>query len=523
MNPRPAVYETAALPLSYFGQSGNRTIIDSHIGARQRLRHSDAHQYGLTSKRRDSAIDLGNVHRYDDLIVDLREKLSRMGYSARPSSTPPIVVPSESVDEDFSDASQSEAFDNRSGRPLDIADVLSGRHVRSRDGQCFVAESIFPLDHVHAGSAVSDVLDQVGSSFALLTGDKRLRDLDMRRTILIDTETTGLAGGTGTYAFLIGIGYFADGAFRIDQFFMPDPSHERAMLRAVGEIMSRFNAVISFNGKCFDWPLIETRHVYHRLDLRPSSPMHLDLLFPSRRLFRRRLASRSLGSLERSVLGLPDREGDVPGWLIPQIYFDYLRFTDPLPLVPVFHHNRRDILSMLSLATRLARYVSDPEDDSISDSCDLYSLGRLLDDAGKPAAALVQYQRALAAQPAPTPKSLTRNLADQHSVQRVDIVTSMASAYKRLRDPDSAIELWESLIALGPENADPYVELAKHREHRQRDFLSAARLTEEAIARHISSRAFLPPGRYAQEQMALRHRLFRLNQKLARASMIPEA
>ena len=122
--------------------------------------------------------------------------------------------------------------------------------------------------------------------------------------MLLDTETTGLAGGTGTLVFLVGLGCFADGQFRVEQFFLRDPGEERAMLHRARRGARRFDAVVTFNGKCFDWPLIETRHAYHRVPLRPSAPLHLDLLFPARRLFRRRVGSCALGQLEAEALGI---------------------------------------------------------------------------------------------------------------------------------------------------------------------------------------------------------------------------
>ncbi|HEV8633655.1 MAG TPA: ribonuclease H-like domain-containing protein, partial [Chloroflexota bacterium] len=285
--------------------------------------------------------------------MELRDRLARLGYfQGRPGTATdePAATPAPA------------ARPTAPPRPSypDVCDLVPGQHRSCADGRCFVAETRYPLDHVHAGAALSDLLAQPGDVFALLTGDGRLTGMDPSRTVLLDCETTGLAGGTGTYLFLIGLGYFADGGFRVDQFFLRDPSEERPALRVLGEVLGRFEAVITFNGKCFDWPLIETRHLYARVVLRPTLPLHLDLLFPARRLYRRRLGSCSLVDLERGVLGLPQRRDDVPGWLIPQLYFEYLRRRDGRALVPVFEHNRADILAMLALAVRMARLVAEP-------------------------------------------------------------------------------------------------------------------------------------------------------------------
>src|SRR5438105_6000106 len=149
----------------------------------------------------------------------------------------------------------------------DVHNVVPGVHRETSYGRCFVAETRYPLDHVHAGTPVSDLLAAQPDALALLSGDPRLAYVDPERAVLVDVETTGLAGGTGTYVFLIGLGYFADGQFRVDQFFLRDPSEERAMLGALAETLARFEAIVTFNGKCFDCALIETRHLYNRLPI----------------------------------------------------------------------------------------------------------------------------------------------------------------------------------------------------------------------------------------------------------------
>jgi hypothetical protein len=314
-------------------------------------------------------------------------------------------------------------------------------------------------------------------------------------------------------AFLIGIGYFAGMTFRIEQFFLRDPSEERAMLGALGDVLHRFEALITFNGKCFDWPIVETRHSIARLRLRPAAPLHLDLLYPARRLYRRRIGSCALGALERAILRLPPRVGDVPGWLIPTLYFDYLRTRDARPLVPVFEHNRRDILSMLALATTMARSVADPLRDAAIEPLDLVSLGHFFDEAGIPVRAAQCYERAIAGL---CLERDTRPL-DHHGVQidHGEVITRLAGVYRRLRAVDRAVELWETLIRAGAGTIVPYVELAKYHEHRRRDTARAAELTAAALRRHELARPFTPPARYATDRRDLEHRLERLRRRIA--------
>jgi uncharacterized protein YprB with RNaseH-like and TPR domain len=411
--------------------------------------------------------------------LDLRDRLARLGYSGATTTVREQPAP--------------QAAAPRKLYP-DVRDLLVG----SDRGGCFVAESEYALDHVHAGTAVSELLDQSPEAYALLTGDERLRLMDPTRTVLIDCETTGLAGGTGTYAFLIGVGYFDGGRFRVDQFFMRDPSEERPALRALGEVLGRFDGVISFNGKCFDWPLIESRHVYTRIPLNPQFPLHLDLLFPARRLFKRRVGSCGLTELEQSVLGMPRRIGDVAGYEIPPLYFAYLRNRDGRPLLPVFEHNRADILTMLSLAVRMARHVADPS--TARHGVDLYCLGRLFEDAGHLERAIACYEASLE-QPAPG------------LLEPGDVLGRIGGVYKRLRETERALAIWERLVDGGARSIYPYVELAKHLEHRARQYRRAAEVTERALVLHVATREWTAPGRYFAERTDLEKRLLRLSRK----------
>src|SRR5690606_37808519 len=170
-------------------------------------------------------------------------------------------------------------------------------------------------------------------------------------------ETTGLSRGTGTYAFLVGVGRFVEGDFRLRQFFMRDYDDEYPMLEALRAELAEAEAIVTFNGRSFDWPLLETRSTMNRLRL-PRLP-HLDLLYPARRLWRPIIGGCRLSELEGAVLGL-ERHDDVPGYLIPQLYFDFLQTGDATPLTGVLVHNRLDILSMAALVGYVGQAISSP-------------------------------------------------------------------------------------------------------------------------------------------------------------------
>ncbi|MEZ4522811.1 MAG: ribonuclease H-like domain-containing protein [Thermomicrobiales bacterium] len=169
----------------------------------------------------------------------------------------------------------------------------------------------------------------------------RAERLPAEARIYIDTETTGLSGGTGTYAFLIGLGWFEPSGFRVRQYFMRHPGEEIALLGYVARHINEFDGLTTFNGRSFDMPLIETRFRMHRLEYAAPGD-HLDLLHPARSIWKHRLESCSLGTLEQEILGVV-RESDAPGWLIPSIYFNYLRTRAVHDLGPVIEHNRHDI------------------------------------------------------------------------------------------------------------------------------------------------------------------------------------
>ncbi|MHB9092386.1 MAG: ribonuclease H-like domain-containing protein [Chloroflexota bacterium] len=412
--------------------------------------------------------------------MDLAERLRRLGYV--PTATP-------------------SAPSSTSGAPLES--VIKGDWRETPHGRCFVASATYPLEHVHGGVRLRGMLDLAPSALALLGRGPEYGDLDFRQTVFLDTETTGLTGGTGTYVFLVGVGYLDGPAFRVDQFFMSDYDEERAMLAALAGLLSRFGAVVTFNGKSFDLPLLDTRYAMWRQRPPLGEPLHLDVMFPARRLWRERVGSCGLGSLEENVLGV-ERSVDVPGWLIPSVYFQFVRDKDPRPLGPVFAHNEQDILSLLALTVRLARQVADPL-ASVESPVDLYATGRMFESAADLEQAIVCYEQAMAL-------GLPRE-------QREKAACRLGLVYKRLRQDADAVDTWRSLVSRHDcVGLLPFVELAKHLEHRERDYAAAASVVERALAR-VAPRPQAPwrPRVEKREQLDLERRLNRLHAKLRRS------
>ena len=209
--------------------------------------------------------------------------------------------------------------------------------------------------------------------------------------MFLDTETTGLAGGAGTAAFLIGVGWVEGERFHVRQYFMRDYHEEAALLHGLADELARFESLVTFNGKMFDVPLLDARFRLNRARFPLGDAPHLDLLHPARRLWKARLESCRLQSLEAALMGLR-RHGDIPGEEIPQIYFDFVRRRDARKLARVFDHNRQDIVSLAALAVLACQWV---EEGCAEDARDVYSLARVLERARLYERSEAEYRRAL--------------------------------------------------------------------------------------------------------------------------------
>lgn len=385
-----------------------------------------------------------------------------------------------------------------------LADTgLPGAEASTLYGPAWVATTRYPLAERDDLAAWLDVSPL---SLAALDRNEALFDLDPARAAFIDTETTGLSLGAGTYTFLIGIGTYElapTPAFVVRQYFMRNPAEERGQLHLVEAALADCTGIVSFNGRGFDLPLINNRFVLADMPLPLVAAPHLDLLPPARRLYRARWGSCSLGNLERQVLGVQRTADDVPGSMIPDIYRQYyLTGTGTEMLARVFYHNLQDIVSMALLAVRMARYF-DPAHVTPHVSqlhpLECLSLGRCYDALNWADACIVAYRAA------------ADGLDD--GAERAQAWRELGFVYKRLERRGEAVELWEAWIStLTGDDLTPYVELAKHHEWHTGD-LSAAR-GWAAWALRIAEG--WPAGYLRDETVAeLRHRLARLEAKLA--------
>jgi hypothetical protein len=267
------------------------------------------------------------------------------------------------------------------GKPastIPIHTVVSGDIRQTARGEAFVSEQTFSVDYRHGSQPLT--INHPLDTIAAWARDPLLSSFPLSSFAFLDTETSGLSGGTGTYAFMVGVGRFEGETFRLAQFFLRDPAEEPAMLEAMIEFLAPCRALVTFNGKAFDAPLLNTRYSLHSIPSPIKEFAHLDLLPLSRRLWRDRLTSRTLKNLEVEILDAPRSSEEVPGYEVPWLYFDYLRTGDATPLKGVFYHNAMDVAAMAALLSRVASILHDPFNGNVHHGLDFIALGKLYED-----------------------------------------------------------------------------------------------------------------------------------------------
>jgi uncharacterized protein YprB with RNaseH-like and TPR domain len=380
-----------------------------------------------------------------------------------------------------------------------IEEVVSGRFQPTPEGALFVAETLYDPTYRHG---------QVGlwaeaslQTIAAWARESTLAESHLEKFAFLDTETSGLAGGTGTYPFLVGVGRFDGQLFRLIQFFMRDPGEEQAQLAALTDFIQPCQALVTFNGKSFDVPLLNTRYTLNDRQSPLPDLAHLDLLPLARRLWRDRLPSRRLGDLEIQILKAERTQEDIPGWLIPSIYFDYLRSGDARPLKGVFYHNAMDVLAMAALLNRISQMLAEPLGAAVEHALDLIAIGKLHETLGQFETAAHLFEHGMSRD----------DLPEEHywTAQR-----RLSFLQKRNNNLTAAVEVWQ--LAADGRQIYAHVELAKYYEHKQRDYQEAIRWTQSAIDLLDASHA----SQFERRQWIgdLKHRLARLQRKLARST-----
>jgi uncharacterized protein len=381
--------------------------------------------------------------------------------------------------------------------PIEV--VMDGYDLESPYGTTFLTKQNYPQDHRHGS------IDLTNSEIDLSTifewaGNSHIHKPALEHLLFIDTETSGLAGGTGTFAFMVGLGYWEKSGFTVTQLFMRDPSEETAMLANLIEITSRFPVIVSFNGKSFDIPLLNSRYVINALTSPFKEIFHIDLLMLSRRIWRNRLSSRTLGSLEEEILKFQRSEEEIPGWMIPDLFFDYLKSGDASPLKGVFYHNNKDIVSLAALLRYLAELLNNPITFTPDEGLDLIAVASLFEKLNRLEEAVHLYEY-----------SIALGLPRQFFIQTL---YRYASIRKKAQDWNAAIHLWQQATGYG--EVDACIEIAKYHEHRSKNFAEALLWTRKAF--ECLDISLLPIIIRKQKLKELEHRVTRLQNKLIKES-----
>lgn len=363
-----------------------------------------------------------------------------------------------------------------------LEELLGGTWHETDGGPVFIRDEIYPSDHVHGRLALNALLDRSRSTLSDVLREDQVPAIS--KLGFLDLETTGLSAGTGTYFFLAGLGAYTESGFRVRQYFLADLRHERAMLAALAHDLRQLDAVVTYNGQCFDLPCIDTRMLLAREASPIGDLMSFDLLYAVRRLYRHRLPTCRLADAEESLLRF-ERRDDLPGWMAPSIYFDYLRAGRIAPLRGVMRHNSDDILSLAALLAHLALLF----DQKDLDPRDTAALARWWEYANQTERARSLYDAAL-----PSLEGLDDWgwAAQRHAL-----------LCKRAGERGTAAGLWTRLWAQGNRRAG--LELAMHLEHHARDLIGAESVTRDLLAKAEE-----------QDHAALHHRLQRIEQKRER-------
>lgn len=354
----------------------------------------------------------------------------------------------------------------------------------ARPDSFFCRQSTFPL-HTLCGIE-STTLDEIRACDPAFSGNH----WNVQRLLFLDTETTGLSGGAGTIAFEIGVGFIENNQMVIRQYVMRDYSEEAAMLAEIARLFDRFDTLITFNGKSFDIPLLESRMIMHRIRRPLSTYPHFDLLHACRRVYKLRLRRCSLSALEAAVLG-QTRTDDLPGAQVPERYFTYIKTREFALLEDVLRHNLQDVASLAALTGHLCAVFKHPE--YLSHPEDLLSVGKTLERGGR----------------IPQARRCYKILG--HSTLSAQAHMRLSDSYKKEKAWADAVDTWQTMIAKGEGGIYPYVELAKYFEHAERDIPRALSYAKSALT-HALNASLLTP--LENEQLAALHkRIDRLNKK----------
>ncbi len=355
------------------------------------------------------------------------------------------------------------ALENMSKKLTSRVDaVFSGEWEYGDNGDVFIMHDDLPTGTMHGAVCLTTENEQP-ALFSLAFSDRNFQPGN-KDIVFVDIETSNLSFGAGSFVFLIGLCYFSDNAIRTELLFIDHPGAEKALLEIFSSRISTFSVISSYNGKSFDLPFLRNRCLYHGTDPDFMEKAHIDLLHYARRLWKLRIESCKLSDVERSILKYQRKEAEVPGWLVPQIYFDFLSQKDPSLLKGVFSHNKDDVLSLAALFLFINRFLKQSKMSDEIDGKDYLSLAQVYEQKNEIAQAIVCYQLGL--------DQCKDSSILPHFLWRSGLL------FKKIGDFPSAVSVWEKSAKAN--HIPSCIEMAMYHEHKARDPKVALLWTEKA-------------------------------------------
>jgi uncharacterized protein YprB with RNaseH-like and TPR domain len=370
-----------------------------------------------------------------------------------------------------------------------VDNIIKGEWLHTQNGDLFEIKNFFSYDYQHGNGVLQR---EIAFSKILEVSKINNKSFNLEDILFIDTETTGLSGGTGTMAFMVGLGFFTKEGFLTEQLFLDYPSDELALIIQLNSILEKFKILVSYNGSSFDIPLLKSRFLINRVEPPFKQFQHLDLLHLSRKLWKLRLPTIKLRDVETEILHFIREEEEVPGWMVPQIYFDFIRNRDARPLKGVFYHNCMDVLSLAIIFNYISDMLSNPASNDDLHRLDLLSIARLFETHGLLDESTKIYKR-----------SLDRGVPG-------DIPPKMLFKYgqicKRLSHPEMALEFWDLAFQNG--DFSSAIQISKYYEHSLKKYGEAMKWAMNA--HHLLSTIFRDNHKITIIEQELQKRIKRL-------------
>lgn len=361
-------------------------------------------------------------------------------------------------------------------------------------------ENFYNLDARYGKIMISAGLQISGDILACLSKDETFRNLDLSTALFIDLETTGLSGGTGTIPFNVGMGYYKDDKFWVVQYFLGDLAEEEHMIQEMAQFFTamNFQSLVTYNGKNFDLPLLETRFILYRQPFPLSGLPHLDFMYPARNLWRHKYDNCRLSYLAKEVVQT-GRTEDIPSAEVPWRYFQYLQTGNYDLVEPVLYHNQEDILSLLGVVIAGASIFIEEGEECLGDAMDFFGAGKVMEKIGDTEKSVQFFQRAL----------------DGDLTADVTTLAKMKLSYffKKNQEWDKAVAIWREMTALEDISAAhlfSFRELAMYLEHREKNYEEAIKIAEEGYVLSRDNSSY-----YERD---FEHRRARLKEKLKKQS-----